>query len=582
MANKKYNSGQAMLMAVILFLFLSISFITGVSSPILRQAAITNDFLTSRKSYFLSEAGVEDAIYKIKNSKQIFATDDLILDGVDVTIGITDTTGTKTIETVANDGGLIRSIEAILKTGVGSSFNYGIQSGAGGFVLGNNAVVDGSVYANGSIIGGGGSAITGSAISGNSSATSTDQSNDSPLPPSSSITFGDGSNSQDLGQSFKTSANEPLAKISLYIKKVSTPSNLTVRITTDNAGQPSTNTVVSTTLDSSRVTASYSWVDVSLPEYVQLTLGTTYWLVLDGGNSSSKYYIIGANSSYPDGQGKVGQYGGTWNNTSPSGLDAYFKIYLGGLNGWIDGLSIGTGSVGNAEAYQVKNSTIAGSLYCQTGSGNNKSCDTSMPVPPSLDFPISDGNIDQWKNEAAAGGTINGDYMLSTSSAMGPKKIIGNLSIDGNKTLTLNGTIWVTGNVTLNNGAVVRLSSSYGENSGMLITDGKFVVSNNSSFSGSGQTGSYIMALTTSDCPISDSCAGGYAMDVSNNAGAVILNAQKGYIHMNNNATVKEITAYKIIFDNNANVIYEQGIANTNFVGGPTGGWTIRSWAETE
>ncbi|MDO8493028.1 MAG: hypothetical protein Q7S19_00580 [bacterium] len=412
----KTNGGQALLMGIVLFLFLSLSFITGVSSPILRQSSVTNDFLASRKSYFLSESGVEDVIYKIKNNKQTYTSEDLTLDGITVTTTITETLGTKTISTSANSNSLIRKVEAILKTGTGSSFSYGIQSGAGGFVLGNNAIIHGSLYANGSTTGSNGAAVTGTAIS------------------------------------------------------------------------------------------------TSL----------------------------------------------------------------------IDGLIIGSGGVGNAEAYQVKNSTIAGSLYCQIGSGNNKNCDTSKPVPIALDFPITDNEIDVWKSQAAAGGIINGDYIATTSVAIGPKKIVGNLSIDNGETLTMTGNIWVTGNISFSNNVTVRLDSSYGSNSGILIADGRVNVSNNSSFGGSGQAGSYIMTLTTSDCPTSSSCAGAYAMDIANNAGAVILNAQKGTIHMSNGSAAKQLTAYKVFFDNNSSIDYEQGVTNTSFVNGPTGGWNISSWAETE
>ncbi len=578
----KRNGGQAFLLGVVMFLFLSLSAVVGISNPILRQASITNDFLTSRKSYFLSEAGVEDSIYRIKNNKQTSSPETLSLDGASVVTTITDTLGTKTIETSAESKKLVRKIGTVLKTGIGTSFSYGIQSGAGGFTLGNNVVVNGSVYASGAIVGSSGSLITGAAFSANGPALTADQKNDSPLSPTNFVKFGDSSSTQDLGQSFKVSVSETLAKISVYIKKTSTPSNLTARITTDSAGSPSENTLTSATLDSSLITSSYGWVDISLPNNIQLISGTTYWVVLDGGNSTTRYYTVGTNTAYANGQGKIGQYSGTWNDTSPVGLDSYFKIYLGGMTGLIDGVSVGTSGVGNAEAYEVKNSTIAGSLYCQVGSGNNKSCNTSKAIPTSLDFAISDGNIEEWKSDASAGGVINGDYTVSSNISLGPKKIVGDLLIDGNKTLTLTGTIWVIGKVTLGNGAKIALSSSYGINSGTLVTDGTVRVSNNSLFSGSGQSGSYLMVLTTSDCPLGDLCDGLYAIDISNNAGAVILNAQKGTVHLNNNATVKGITAYKTIFDSNAVINYEQGIANLNFTNGPTGGWNIKSWAEIE
>lgn len=578
----RYNSGQAMLMTVILFLFLSVSFITGVSDPILRQANITKDLLNSKRSYFLSESGVEDAIFRIKNNRQISASEELSLDGNIVTTTITDTLGVKTIETLANTGDLVRKIGVTLETGVGSSFNYGIQSGAGGFILGENTTINGSVYANGPITGSNNTSITGSAISANSSVLSANQINDTPSTPDNSISFGTASSNQDLGQSFQVSTSEPLTKVSLYIKKVGAPSSLNVRITTDNAGKPSTNTIVSATLSNSLVTSNYAWVDASFSNYIELSPGVTYWLVLDGGSSATKYYIVGANNSYANGGGKVGQYSGVWNNTNPGGLDAYFKIYLGGINGLIDEVNVGSGGVGDVEAYQVTNSSIAGSLYCQTGSGNNKSCNTSRTVPTALDLPISDGNIDKWKSDAEAGGVINGDYTLSSSISLGPKKIDGNLTIDGSKVLTLTGTIWVTGNVEMENGAKIKLHSSYGANSGIVVADKRVAVENNSVFEGSGQSGSYVMILTTSDCPISDYCAGSYAMDISNNVDAVILNAQKGTIRMSNNANAKQITAYRIFLDNNTTLDYEQGIANTSFTSGPTGGWTINSWAETE
>lgn len=579
----QYDSGQVMLSVVVLFLFLSVTLVTGISDPILRQVAVTKDLLDSRRSLFLSEAGIEDVAYRIKKDKQVSSLESFVLDGNTVTVSISDTAGTKTINSLANNKNLIRKVETVLKTGTGGSFNYGIQSGAGGFVLGTNATINGSVYSNGSIIGSNGSLITGSAFSADGSALVADQKNDSPVPPSDSITFGDTSGSQDFSQSFKPSAISPLTKVSLYIKKVSTPSNITVRITTDDSGHPSNNTIVSGTLNSALVTGSYGWVDVSFADYVGLTPGVTYWLVLDGGNSSSKYYIIGANRSYLlNGEARLGQHGGVWNPLVPSDLDGYFKIYLGGLTGLIDGATVGTGSVGNAEAYQVKNSTVAGSLYCQIGQGNNKTCNTSKAPPVEVGFGISDGNVTQWKNDALAGGVINGDYTVSSSVSLGPKKIAGNLKINGNKTLTLTGTVLVTGSIELENGSQVKLDSSYGGNSGLLISDGKIEIKNNSLLSGSGQSGSYLLALTTSDCPISSSCSGGYAIDVSNNVDGAILNAQKGTIYVHNNVTINEATAYKVILDNNAVVNYESGIANVNFTNGPTGGWTISSWKEVE
>ncbi|MBI3632750.1 MAG: hypothetical protein HY226_00505 [Candidatus Vogelbacteria bacterium] len=416
------QSGQALLMAVVLFLFLSTTFIVGISDSILRQANITRDFLTSRKSYFAAESGVEDAIYRIKNNKQIPANGTIALDGSSTNVSVVSSTNTKTISVSANNTGLVRKINLVLKAGTGVSFHYGIQSGQDGLVLNNNVTINGNVFANGPVLGANGVKITGSAISASST------------------------------------------------------------------------------------------------------------------SAGSK----------------------------------------------IDNVVVGASGVGDATAYNVTNSTVAGNLYCHTGSGNNKSCNSSKVIPDPVSMPVSDLDITRWKNDAAAGGTLNGDYTATSSISLGPKKIVGNLVIDGKKVLTMTGAIWVTGSITMNNGASTTLPSTYDSNSGILIADGNILISNNSSFSGSGQTGSYIMAITTSDCPTSASCNGSYAIDVSNNAGAVILNAQKGTVHMNNNAMLKEVVGNKVVFDNGSVVNYDSGLANENFSSGPSGGWNINSWQETQ
>jgi hypothetical protein len=90
------------------------------------------------------------------------------------------------------------------------------------------------------------------------------------------------------------------------------------------------------------------------------------------------------------------------------------------------------------------------------------------------------------------------------------------------------------------------------------------------------------MIVTTSDCPISASCGGRYAMDISNNVESILVNAQKGTIRMSNNASAKGVTAHTLYLDNNAVVTYESGLANVNFSSGPGGSWDIISWKEIE
>lgn len=578
-SKNKINSqkGAAMLISVVFFLFISLAIISGLVGPSVREFKNAGDSIKSRQSLFLSESGVEDAYFRLKMAKPISSTVALQLNGSTANTTITDSGfNEKTISSLGDVDSRQRKNELVLNTGTGVSFNYGVQSGTGGFTMANGSGVNGSVYSNGNITGSG--YITGTALSANSAALEADQTNGSGAPAY-DVTFGNANGTQDFAQSFSLSTTSVINQVKLYIKKVSTPGNLTVRIVSNSGSSPGTTTLASGSLSSSLVSVNYpagDWINVPFSPNVELTAGTTYWLVIDGGTNSSKYYKIGANSNgYSGGTGKIGQQGGTWNNTSPSGLDGFFKIYLGGLTGLIDGITIGTSGTGNAYAHTVTDSTIAGTNYCQVGSGNNKACNTSLPDPTQTPMPVSDQNILDWKAEAEAGGTYSGTYNVnSTSSSLGPKKITGGLTVSNNATLTVTGTLWVEGNISISNNAIVKLSSSYGTSEGIIVCDGTVSLGNGTTFSGSGSSGSYLMVLSTS--------ASTSAITLANNGGAVILYAANGTVNLSNNAGAKALNGKQINLSNNAVVTYDSGLVNSNFVNGPSGGWGITSWKEVK
>ncbi|OGF04322.1 MAG: hypothetical protein A3H14_04230 [Candidatus Doudnabacteria bacterium RIFCSPLOWO2_12_FULL_49_8] len=202
--------------------------------------------------------------------------------------------------------------------------------------------------------------------------------------------------------------------------------------------------------------------------------------------------------------------------------------------------------------------------------------------PEVMPFPISDEQIDAWESEAEAGGVIS-SYSLSNgaSASLGPKKINGNLTLSNNVTLTLTGTIWVTGSITLSNGSIIKLASSYGNLSGVLLAGvdesssaGLISFNNNSEAQGSGTAGSYILVLSKRNNTTANAIA------ISNNANSMILYAADGVVEVSNNAALKEITANKIHLSNGASVTYESGLASPLFSSGPGGGWEIQdqSW----
>ncbi len=258
--------------------------------------------------------------------------------------------------------------------------------------------------------------------------------------------------------------------------------------------------------------------------------------------------------------------------------------YVAGTSGFISNMNIGhNGTISNAHVHTITNSTVTGTIYCQSGSNNNKSCTAPSQLvdPTAQDLPISDSQIASWEADAVAGGTTSGDVTISTPATLGPRKITGNLTVTN--TLTIANTIYVTGNVIIS--GTVKLDSAYGATSGMIIADGYITIANGVVFQDSGTTGSYIMLLSNSTCDSSISgspCNGHNAIDVANNSSISIVNAEKGTVYFSNNAGVKEAVGNTISLKNNVGISYGSGVISPDFTSGPTGSWVVSSWGESQ
>lgn len=448
--------------------------------------------------------------------------------------------------------------------------------------MGGNSGVIGNIYANGDIKGLNGAYVTGTAVAANSPALFSSEANDSPASPPSSIIFGKVTNSQDAAESFSSATTSPVNKIDLYLRKTGSPGNITVRLVADKSGAPDDVTLTSKTLLASSVTGSYGWITINFSDTPDLIASSTYWIVLDSGVSSTNYYTWGANDTYGNGGASSGVFDGSWSAVSPV-ADGYFRLYQGGVVSSIDNIDVGTSGTGDARAHTITNSSIAGVAYCQTGSGNNKTCDTSQSDPGPQDFPISQANIEAWESDASIA-TTTGSVSINNngSQTIGPRHITGNLSLDNGSTLTVSGTIWVDGTISVSNNSIVKLSSSYGGASGVIIANGNIFLENGTQFQGSGTAGSYLLLISNAVTQSDPTCSGPFAIDLSNNAGAVILYAPNGSMHLTNGAGVNEATAGMLCLDNNATVTYESGLANMFFSSGPGGSWKINSWNETQ
>ena len=249
----------------------------------------------------------------------------------------------------------------------------------------------------------------------------------------------------------------------------------------------------------------------------------------------------------------------------------------------IEGLEVGQ----SAKVYSCKDSDIGGDLTYVAGGtldGCNISGSTTQQSeeiqPKSL--PIPQSKIDEWKQDAEAGGIIEGDYIVSgkITESLGPKKITGQLIIDNLATLNITGTIWTVNGVRIDNEALIQLDAfSYGSLSGILLTDGKVKIKPGTVLTGSGQLGSYLLVLSTD--PETESKTDP-AIDVDNNSDSAIFYTTQGLIVLRNNVQAKEVTGYKVYLDNNAMILYESGLRDANFSSGPGGSWEVASWKEIE
>ena len=565
------SHGAAMMMFALFVFFLSMTIIVGISKPAVREYTLAKLAFESKQAYFLAESGAEDALYRINNSMQIDGSENLVSGNTTISTTITDLSGGDK-DILSLSSAYQRKVNLLLAQGVGASFNYGMQSGTGGVTMNNNSSVIGNLYSNGPIIGTGSASITGGAVSANGQAATVDQSFGSGTPASNNI-FGNATTTEDVAQSFQLSATNYVTSAQVYIKKVGNPANATVTIRSNSSGKPGTVRATGT-LSSSLVSTNYGWVNITFTNY-QATAGTTYWLTIDSASSAANYYVIGGGTGYTSGTANIGRAStSTWSQLGVN-TDLFFSVSTGGILGSISGVTVGTGGIGNAEAHSVTGSNVAGTIYCQTGSGNNKLCNTSHPDPVPANFPISDQNITDWKAEALAGGTSSGINLSgSMTQSVGPRQITGNVTLSSSSVLTVNGILWITGNVSINNSSIIKLASSFGASGGIIIVDGTVSTNNSAVFQGSGTVGSYMMVVSTN--------TSNSAITINNTAGSIIIVAPYGGVQMNNSAGANQVTAKSITLNNNATITYDSGLASASFSTGPSGSWNVKSWKETQ
>lgn len=534
--------------------------------------------LARAQAQALAEAGVDKAVYELNQSSSYSGENDTVLgSGIfSVSVGTIDSTTKQVTVTssVPNSANPTSTKTIKVNVAINSSivaFRYGVQIGQGGVAMNNGAQINGNLFSNGNVSGSG--TITGDATV----AVGVDPvANQQSTVQNSDYKISDISAHANVAQSFKPSASASLSKMTLNLKKTGMPGDLMIKIVTDNGGKPSNTVLANGTVPSSLVSASYSFVDVTLGSTPAVTTNQTYWIIAIAPVSATNYFTWGldTNSGYAGGAAK---YSSNWNLSNPTWSsitgDLDFMMYLTGILTSISGVTIG----GNAWASSLANCSIGGNASYQTISScsvtgtNYPGTVPATPVP----LPISDAQIADWEAVSLAGGTIQGPYSPSGTVTLGPKKINGNLTITNGATLILSGPVWVNGNVDFSNNAHLNVSPSTGTNGAMIIADapgntataGKVNLSNNVTITGNGNPNSFPMFISTN--------TGANAINMSNNAAGIILYAPYGTIEIENGAEVNQITARHLDMGNNSTINYVSGLQNTSFSNGPGGSWAI-------
>ncbi len=594
--------GAALLITIFFFVAISVAVIQSATIGAVSQLRTYRALAESKYAYVAAEAGIEDIFYRVVHNKQVPSSEIIELNGASTTVTVTGSSEEKEIYSRGETDTRNRKLYLKISKFVTTNFPYGAQVGEGGAKLKNGATINGSglaqgdLYSNGEVVGEPNTVIYGNVISSSGIEADTVASSTACL---SDELVGKTNPNIDYAQSFVMSAASPdvLARVGLYIKRVSNPNDANIRIVTDNGGVPSTTVLATQALDNSLVSTSYGWVNVLFTTPPTLTPGVKYWIVLDAGQSNTKYwYWCRSNSdTYASG---APFYKEDWDDANPwNGVsgDLTFKVYYGGGISKIDLLEV----TGTAKADTLTNLDVDGDAYYQSISASTVGGTSypGSPTPPYVPLPISTTTIEVWKGDAEDGGVIEGncgtgghvdcrDFPLS----LGPTKVNGNFNVAGNQTLTVYGTIHVTGNMEIGAGGgvgTVKCALAYLENSCLIIVDGYIRVYGGSILDGSGSSGSFIMLLTTkkdcngsggSGCTTNDS-----ALAIENSVDGAIFYATDSMVDISNGATISEVVAYKLQMWPGTHVTYEESLASTSFVPEATlvtGQWNAKRWNE--
>lgn len=161
------SRGAALLLFIIFFTVASAALAFVLSQNLYADASSWRALVSAKQAQVTAEGAVEEVAYRLISGATVSGAESLVeLPGLASTTVTYDSVGDR-YEIVADTqlGDQYRTMVVELVAGPGSAFNYGMQTGNGGFRIANSASVIGNTFSNGLIEGQGASLVDGDVIS---------------------------------------------------------------------------------------------------------------------------------------------------------------------------------------------------------------------------------------------------------------------------------------------------------------------------------------------------------------------------------------------------------------------------------
>ncbi len=166
-ANNSRTRGAALLLFMLFFVLASAALTAAFARSFYSDLISYRLFTSGSQSFYAAESGVEDMAYRFIAGLTVDTSEVVTVGGAAATTTYTFDGASDMYEIVGvgESGRAFKQSQLGLFMGSGASFNFGVQSGNGGFTMTNTSQVLGNVFSNGTITGAGSSLIDGDVIS---------------------------------------------------------------------------------------------------------------------------------------------------------------------------------------------------------------------------------------------------------------------------------------------------------------------------------------------------------------------------------------------------------------------------------